>query len=238
MESLHATPSLPFPFAFCPHLLKVVEPGPDARVCACGQRGCLEAYASGAAVATIAKERLQGTEPLGVRNGTPEKSNAYPATTPPKSSKPSASEADSQRPSSAVKDRVKELERRRAGLTHTGTRTPVARASDSPRTPQEGLSRDVGNTTRSSVDANEQPMSAADVFDMASKGDEVAAAIVNETCGYLGLACLNICRLLDPDAILLTGGMAQAPGLLEKVRCGRQNRVIYFVVVSQDGCPT
>lgn len=61
-------------------------------------------------------------------------------------------------------------------------------------------------------------ITAADVFSMAEKRDEVAMGVVEETCAYLGLACLNICRLLDPDAILLTGGMSNAEGLVDKVR--------------------
>lgn len=52
---------------------------------------------------------------------------------------------------------------------------------------------------------------------MAKQGDEVAVQVVEETCDYLGLACVNICRVLDPDAILLTGGLSKAEGLVDKV---------------------
>lgn len=61
-------------------------------------------------------------------------------------------------------------------------------------------------------------MTAADVFSMARRGDEVAVRVVEETCDYLGVACVNICRVLDPDAILLTGGLSKAEGLVDKVR--------------------
>lgn len=60
-------------------------------------------------------------------------------------------------------------------------------------------------------------LTAADVFSMAKQGDEVAIQVVEETCDYLGLACVNICRMLDPDAILLSGGLSKAEGLVEKV---------------------
>ncbi|CAM9983586.1 unnamed protein product, partial [Sphacelaria rigidula] len=55
-------------------------------------------------------------------------------------------------------------------------------------------------------------------FRLAATGDKLAARVVDEACAYLGLACVNICRMLDPDTILLAGGMAQAEGLVEKVQ--------------------
>jgi predicted NBD/HSP70 family sugar kinase len=45
----------------------------------------------------------------------------------------------------------------------------------------------------------------------------VARAVL-QVVDRLGVACVNIARMLDPDAILFTGGMAAAPGLIEAVR--------------------
>ncbi|CAN0379789.1 unnamed protein product, partial [Ascophyllum nodosum] len=125
----------------------IVEPGPNARPCPCGQRGCLEAYASAPAVAAIASERMQ--------------------------------------------------------------RGDTVSASD-----------------ESSVDAyfGGDVITAEEVFARANRGDEVAIGVVEETCDYLGLACLNICRVLDPAAILLTGELSRAEGLVEKVREAFLNR--------------
>jgi len=48
------------------------------------------------------------------------------------------------------------------------------------------------------------------VFEEAKKGDAYATKIVDETARYLGLACTYICRVVDPQVIVFTGGMAKA----------------------------
>lgn len=121
------------------------------------------------------------------------------------------------RSDSAVSLRIMELERRvSAGEKGAGS------APGSP-----SISKAAPGSTRSlagSLDADgivgggRGEVTAADVFAMAKQGDEVAIQVVEETCDYLGLACLNICRMLDPDAILLSGGLSRAEGLVEKVR--------------------
>lgn len=60
-------------------------------------------------------------------------------------------------------------------------------------------------------------LTSEDVFRMAAEGDRVAVGVVREACAYLGLACVNVCRVVDPDVILLAGGMSQAAGLVDKV---------------------
>ena len=82
------------------------------------------------------------------------------------------------------------------------------------------LSETVSASDESSVDAyfGGDVITAEEVFARANRGDEVAIGVVEETCDYLGLACLNICRVLDPAAILLTGELSRAEGLVEKVR--------------------
>ena len=45
------------------------------------------------------------------------------------------------------------------------------------------------------------------------------AKVVDEAAHYLGLACVNLCRLLDPQMVVFAGGMALAGDLLfERVR--------------------
>ncbi|CAN0356825.1 unnamed protein product, partial [Laminaria digitata] len=61
-------------------------------------------------------------------------------------------------------------------------------------------------------------MTAIDVVSMAKRGDAVAMGVFQEACAYIGLACVNICRLVDPDVILLAGGLSNAEGLVDKVR--------------------
>lgn len=60
---------------------------------------------------------------------------------------------------------------------------------------------------------------AKDVFDAAIAGDELAQRVADETATYLGIACVDLCRLLDPQMIVLGGGMVQARDyLLTRVR--------------------
>ena len=213
---------------------QIVEPGPNGRPCACGQRGCLETYASGSAVATIASERLNaglaGVGPALSLSGEGmdmdmdtdtdaamdrEIGEGFGATPPATPSTPthapspggSGRKAPMTRSDSAVSLRIREFERR-ASAVEKGRSAP-----GSPSTPRAG--------TRSAAAPGTGltgKVTAADVFSMAKQGDEVAVQVVGETCDYLGLACVNICRMLDPDAILLAGGLSKADGLLDKVR--------------------
>ena len=51
---------------------------------------------------------------------------------------------------------------------------------------------------------------AADVAQHAKKGDAFAFSIWDETCSLLALACINISRIVDPQVIVIGGGMAAA----------------------------
>lgn len=53
-------------------------------------------------------------------------------------------------------------------------------------------------------------ITAKDVFEAAGKGDALANRIVDETATYLGLACVTLCRILDPQMIVFAGGMVLA----------------------------
>jgi glucokinase len=49
-----------------------------------------------------------------------------------------------------------------------------------------------------------------DVNEAAKAGDELAAEVWDQAMRYLALACVNITRILDPDEIVLAGGMVNA----------------------------
>lgn len=67
--------------------------------------------------------------------------------------------------------------------------------------------------------AAKKQITSEDVFDAAKAGDAVAMEIVDETTRYLALACVSICSILDPQVIVLGGGMIAAGDILfEKVR--------------------
>ncbi len=102
---------------------------PNGRRCACGQRGCLEAYASAGAVARQGIEAVQA-----------------------------------------------------------GERTILAQI----------------------YAQNGERLSAKDVFTAAYQGDGIAANIIEEATTYLGIACVSLCRLLDPQMIVFAGGLILA----------------------------
>ncbi len=115
------------------HLVTV----PDGRACPCGQRGCLERYASASAVA----ERL----------------------------------------------------------------CEAVRAGES-------------STLKAKVLANEA-FDARHVLAAADAGDALAARIWDETCQYLALGIVNLRHLLNPELVVLAGGLSNAgPRLLEPVK--------------------
>lgn len=51
---------------------------------------------------------------------------------------------------------------------------------------------------------------ARDVEDHARRGDELALDIWNQTCRYLAIACISAVHWLDPQMIVIGGGMAAA----------------------------
>jgi glucokinase len=84
---------------------------------------------------------------------------------------------------------------------------------------KEGDGRADGMPKDSSLSQLLKPADCATVFKNAQAGDAYAKSVVAETARYLGIGCINCCRFVDPDVILLAGGMAQAGDfLIEQVR--------------------
>lgn len=66
-------------------------------------------------------------------------------------------------------------------------------------------------------------LAAEDVFAAAGRGDERAVRILREACQYLGLAVANLVSLLNPEIVILGGGIGRnlgpyLPDILEIVR--------------------
>ena len=57
-------------------------------------------------------------------------------------------------------------------------------------------------------------LAASDVFEAARRGDAWALQIVDETIDYLSLVVANVATLLDPEVIILGGGIANSADLL------------------------
>ncbi|ETW01956.1 hypothetical protein H310_06485 [Aphanomyces invadans] len=52
-------------------------------------------------------------------------------------------------------------------------------------------------------------ITAKQVFEAAAAGDAIAKGLIAEAADYLGFACVNFCRILDPELIVLSGGLAE-----------------------------
>ena len=66
---------------------------------------------------------------------------------------------------------------------------------------------------------------AVDVFTRAAEGDKKAQKILDETAEALAILCINICRILDPEFIIIGGGMSQAGDtLLSLINCYFQKK--------------
>ena len=68
------------------------------------------------------------------------------------------------------------------------------------------------------LDAGEE-IDAKALLDAAKAGDALAAEVWERATFYLAVGCVNICRIFDPDEIILAGGMTKAgEDLLRPVR--------------------
>ena len=83
----------------------------------------------------------------------------------------------------------------------------------------------------SSVDSvlrKEQDLSAKSVFDAAKAGDVLAKKIAEEVCDMLGRVIGTICNVINPEAVIIGGGVSRAGEiLLELVQEGFQDSVFH-----------
>src|SRR6185437_12089285 len=59
---------------------------------------------------------------------------------------------------------------------------------------------------------------AADVFELARAGDADAGGVVEHIAARLGSAIATVCAILDPELVVLGGGIGSSPLLLSPVR--------------------
>jgi predicted NBD/HSP70 family sugar kinase len=64
----------------------------------------------------------------------------------------------------------------------------------------------------------EGPTAAQEVFELAASGDEAARAVVDNVASRLGAAIATVCAILDPELVVLGGGIGSSPLLLRPVR--------------------
>ncbi|MGZ4216359.1 MAG: ROK family protein [Solirubrobacteraceae bacterium] len=67
-------------------------------------------------------------------------------------------------------------------------------------------------------DSDRDASTAHEVFELAGSGDTVARAVVDHVASRLGAAIATVCAILDPELVVLGGGIGASPLLLRPVR--------------------
>jgi glucokinase len=98
---------------------------------------------------------------------------------------------------------------RACGCGQRGCLETYTSASYTARRAVEAVQQGKPSTLTAAVNAG-RTIDARDVFEAAANGDHLATDIVEETALYLGIACVNFCRLLDPQMIVFAAGMVAA----------------------------
>ncbi|MCY8232956.1 ROK family glucokinase [Priestia endophytica] len=94
----------------------------------------------------------------------------------------------------------------------TGCLETVASATGIVRLAKEKIAEN-GNTTMQRF-YEDGTLTAKEVFDCAREGDEVAKAVIEEVAFHLGLALANTANALNPEKIVLGGGVSRAGDIL------------------------
>lgn len=68
----------------------------------------------------------------------------------------------------------------------------------------------LSQTEASSALRSVQPLTCKDVFDAAATGDALAQEILEHVYAYMGEFLANICDVVDPEAVVLGGGVSKA----------------------------
>jgi glucokinase len=83
----------------------------------------------------------------------------------------------------------------------------------------EALAKDVGRSSLQAIVKQGGELTARDVFDAASTGDELASKIVEDTAFYMAVGAMNLMHTIDPDMVVFGGGMTAAgDSFLERIR--------------------
>ncbi|HEY9515530.1 MAG TPA: ROK family protein [Gemmatimonadaceae bacterium] len=75
---------------------------------------------------------------------------------------------------------------------------------------REALERDEVSVLHRMVDDDLKLLTAAAVYDAANHGDALALEVVRDTAKFLGTGVANLLNLLNPDVVVITGGVTRA----------------------------
>ncbi|RFU65700.1 ROK family glucokinase [Peribacillus glennii] len=95
----------------------------------------------------------------------------------------------------------------------------VASATGIVRLAGEALAQFTGTSMLQDVMDNNGKLSSKDIFECANAGDQLARETIQKVCRYLGFGLANVANALNPEKIIIGGGVSQAGvQLLEPVK--------------------
>ncbi|MDQ0218316.1 ROK family glucokinase [Peribacillus cavernae] len=97
---------------------------------------------------------------------------------------------------------------------NAGCLETVASATGIVRLAMEALEQFTGTSTLHDKLTANGKLSSKDIFDCAQAGDPLSGEILQKVSSYLGLALANIANVLNPEKIILGGGVSRAGDLL------------------------
>jgi len=100
------------------------------------------------------------------------------------------------------------------GCGQRGCFEAYASATGVIREAKSRLAVNKNNLLYRSLDGNIEKLEAKDVFDCAKAGDEFSMEIVNYVGNYLGMGIGNLLNVINPEIIILSGGVALAGEIL------------------------
>ena len=74
--------------------------------------------------------------------------------------------------------------------------------------------RKLAKSQEETVLRTNENLTAKDIFDAAKAGDDIAIQLVDEVCGILGGALSNISAVVNPEVIVIGGGVSKAGSIL------------------------
>lgn len=98
---------------------------------------------------------------------------------------------------------------RACGCGQLGCLEAYASASSTARRAAEAIASGAPSSMKAVIDGGGE-LDARHVVEAARAGDALAVGIWEDTCRYLAIACIGIQRMLNPQAIVFSGGMSEA----------------------------
>lgn len=90
---------------------------------------------------------------------------------------------------------------------------------------REALAGDEASILPRMVDGDLAKITARTVYDAALRGDEIAREVVRDTARYLGSGLANLLNIVNPDVVVLAGGVTEAgDALFEPLRAEVKRR--------------